>query len=121
MKSLVLGDLEQEILSIIWASKEPMNVRAVLEQLKEKSAYTTVMTVMTRMEKKGILKRIPEGNSYVYTYTEDREEFAGKHLGEIFNSLVDIYGELAISQFVDSMKSDSKNAKLLKDFINKNE
>ncbi len=121
MKSLVLGDLEQEILSIIWASKEPMNVRSVLEQLKEKSAYTTVMTVMTRMEKKGILKRIPDGNSYVYTYTECKEEFAGKHLGGIFNSLVDTYGELAISQFIDSVKSDSKNAKLLKDFLNKNE
>ncbi len=121
MKSLVLGDLEQEILSIIWASKEPMNVRSVLEQLKEKSAYTTVMTVMTRMEKKGILKRIPDGNSFVYTYTECKEEFAGKHLGGIFNSLVDTYGALAISQFIDSVKSDDKNSQLLKDFLNKNE
>jgi predicted transcriptional regulator len=121
MKSLVLGDLEQEILSVIWASKGPMNVRSVLEQLKEKSAYTTVMTVMTRMEKKGILKRIPEANSYLYTCTECKEEFANKHLGGIYNSLVDTYGELAISQFIDSMKGNSKNVKLLKDFLNKNE
>lgn len=120
MKSLVLGDLEQKILSKIWATQTPLSVRAVLEQLKEKYAYTTIMTVMSRMEKKGFLKRIPERNSFVYTYTEDKKKFANKHLGKVFDSLVQTYGELAISQFVDSVKSDNKNSKLLDDYLKNN-
>lgn len=121
MKSLVLGKLEQEVISVIWASSKPIPVRFVLEKLKEKYAYTTVMTVMVRMEKKGLLKRLQEGNSFVYTYTESKEKYANKHLNSLYSSLVDIYGQLAISQFVDSIKKDDKNIKLLEDYLGKNE
>lgn len=119
MKSLVLGNLEQEVLSIIWNSTKPLSVRYVLEKLKGEYAYTTVMTVMNRLEKKGLLKRIAQGNLFLYTFTENRSTYANKHLKSIYSSLVNTYGELAISQFVDSIKKDDKNIKLLEDFLNK--
>jgi len=121
MKSLVLGDLEQEILSVIWSSTEPMCVRRVLEHLRGQYAYTTIMTMMSRMEKKGLLKRLAQGKSFVYTYTEDKTRYANKHLGFLYHSLVDTYGELAISQFVDSIKADNKNIKLLEEYLESHE
>lgn len=119
MKSLVLGTLEQEVLSVIWNSSNPLSVREVLKVLKGDYAYTTIMTVMSRLEKKGLLKRIAKGNLFLYTFTENKSTYANKHLKSIYSSLVDSYGELAISQFVDSIKKDDKNMKLLEDFLNK--
>ena len=121
MKSLVLGKLEQEILSILWASKKPLPVRAVLQKSKAEYAYTTVMTVMGRMVKKGILKRIKNGKSFDYTYTQNKKEYANIHLGSIYDSLVNTYGELAISQFIDSVKEDRNNLKLIEEYLTKNE
>lgn len=121
MKSLVLGNLEQEVMSVIWKSDKPLSVRTVLEQLEGEYAYTTVMTVMSRMEKKGLLNRIAEGKSFVYTSTQNKADYANEHLDSIYKSLVDTYGELAISQFVDSIKKDDKNIKLLEDFLDKND
>ena len=119
MKSLVLGDLEQEVLSIIWDSRKPTSVREVLKIIKGDYAYTTIMTVMSRMEKKGILKRIQKGKSFLYFSTQNKSEYANKHLGSIYHSLVDTYGELAISQFIDSVKVDEKNLVLLEKYLGK--
>jgi len=117
MKSLLLGNLEQEVLSIIWSAQKPISVREVLDQCKEKYAYTTVMTVMNRLEKKGILSRCCEGNMFLYTCAENKEQYADKHLDDIYKSLVDTFGDLAISHFIDSVKNDDKNLKLLENYL----
>ena len=119
MKELVLGNLEQKILSIIWKYKEPICVRSVLGFLKGEYAYTTVMTVMNRMEKKGILKKTQEKNYFVYTSTLSKKDYADQHLDCIFKCIVDTYGELAITHFVDTIKKDDTNIKVLKDSLNK--
>jgi predicted transcriptional regulator len=64
-----LGPLEVRMLTLL-RSGEPMAVAALRDQLAREGselAYTTVMTVLSRQHKKGLLKRKREGNRYLYT------------------------------------------------------
>lgn len=63
-----LGGLEKAIMDRLWRWNRPATVREVLEDLnlERKVAYTTVMTVMTNLERKGLLSRALVGRAYVY-------------------------------------------------------
>lgn len=64
-----LGELEEKVMRILWRRREPTTVREVFEQLTtgRELAYTTVMTVMDRLWRKGLLSREPRGRAYQYT------------------------------------------------------
>ena len=68
MKKLSFGELELSILTIIRRLKRA-TVREVCDNLKRKSSYTTIMTVMSRMAIKDELAREKHGNQYVYWIT----------------------------------------------------
>lgn len=63
-----LGGLEQAIMDRLWAWNRPATVREVLEDVSRdrKVAYTTVMTVMTTLERKGLLARSLVGRAFAY-------------------------------------------------------
>src|SRR5660398_211308 len=72
----VLGDLEAEIMECMW-DLGYASVRRVHECLQEDRniAYTTVMTVMTRLAEKGLLDRMQEGRAYIYSPVQSRDAF----------------------------------------------
>jgi predicted transcriptional regulator len=71
-----LGDLEDRLMSILWEQGEAMSVRDVCERVKRsKLAYTTVMTTMDRLHKKGLLARTKQGNAFLYLPAIDRAEY----------------------------------------------
>lgn len=103
----ILGELETEIMEIIW--KRPgSSVRAVLNQLekKRKVAYTTVMTVMSRLHDKGILKReaYPTG-AYLYAPVQNKERFLAAASKKAIDRLIKEFGNVAIAQFLDVMEN----------------
>ena len=64
-----LGPLEMRVLSLLRGG-EPLPVGALRDALAQEGselAYTTVMTVLSRLHKKGLLKRKREGNRYLYS------------------------------------------------------
>ena len=63
-----LGELEEKVMRILWRRREPTTVREVFEQLTtgRDLAYTTVMTVMDRLWRKGLLSRDLRGRAYQY-------------------------------------------------------
>ena len=65
----VFGELEQAVMDVLWSSPTAMAVRDVQAALaKERDlAYTTVMTVMDRLAKKGQLKRELDGRAWRYS------------------------------------------------------
>ena len=67
-KSPRIGDVEMEILQIVWSRGEA-TVQEVLDQIlrKRRVAYTSVMTMMRNLSDKGLLKHRSEGRSYVYS------------------------------------------------------
>jgi predicted transcriptional regulator len=83
-----LGALEREILSICWTCGE-LSVRDVCTRLRSAVAYTTVMTTMDRLFKKGLLSRIKSGRAFVYKPTVSREELEGAVAAELVHSLLD--------------------------------
>lgn len=71
-----LGPLEAAIMDLLWAADRPSTVRDVLENLQRhrSTAYTTVMTVMDNLHRKGFLARQLDGRAYRYWPTQTREE-----------------------------------------------
>jgi|SRR3989344_2080608 len=109
---LLGGKLEQEIMEVIWRI-ENATVRQVLDALQEKRdiAYTTVMTVMTRLADKGLLKRTLEKNGcYCYRTVHGKQKYSELASKRAISSLIKAFGEVAVAQFVDVVESsDSKN------------
>ena len=70
-----LGELQRTVLETVWNLGEA-SVHQVRERLngRRKLAYTTVLTVMQKLEKAGWLEHRSEGKSYVYTPALSREE-----------------------------------------------
>ncbi|MGB9233810.1 MAG: BlaI/MecI/CopY family transcriptional regulator [Terriglobales bacterium] len=61
-----LGPFEQELLREVW-SRGNATVRELIERSNIRQAYTTVMTTMDRLYKKGLLDRVTEGRAFRYT------------------------------------------------------
>ena len=68
-----LGPLEQEMLEEVW-SRGSVTVRELLADGKIRQAYTTIMTTMDRLFKKGLLLRVAEGKAFRYSPRCTREE-----------------------------------------------
>jgi predicted transcriptional regulator len=118
-KHEALGALEQEIMEVMW-KQEKASVRDVLVKIstKRKIAYTTVMTVMSRLVDKGILKRCSDsGGAYIYCPIKTKAEFLAASSKKMIHSLLSSYGEVAVAQFMDAVSSS--NLKDLKDWQKK--
>lgn len=68
-----LGPFERQLLGELW-SRGNATVRELLEDGKIHQAYTTVMTTMDRLYKKGLLDRVAEGRAFRYTPRHTAEE-----------------------------------------------
>ena len=82
-----LGALEREILEICWTQRD-LNVRGASALLKAPMAYTTVMTTMDRLFKKGLLSRRKIGRAFIYNATATRDEIEGAVAAELVQSLL---------------------------------
>lgn len=106
----VLGDLEADVMKVVW-NEGKVTVRDVYEQLRlnKKIAYTTVMTIMTRLAEKGLLAKEPQGNAYVYTPTISETEFAKMVVSEVLDGLLEEFAEPALSHMVDRLSFEDKD------------
>ena len=73
---MALGDLEREVMTQLWNAGEPLTVRRVHELLSRDRdlAYTTVMTVLDRLAKKGVVTQQRADRAYRYAPAQTREE-----------------------------------------------
>lgn len=78
------GDLEAQVMDRLWAATQPLTVRAVLEDLNRdrRPAYTTVMTVMDNLHRKGWLIREMIGRAWYYTPVRSRESYCAELMRE---------------------------------------
>ncbi|HEX9437219.1 MAG TPA: BlaI/MecI/CopY family transcriptional regulator [Candidatus Limnocylindria bacterium] len=96
-----LGPLEAAVMERLW-KRGTATVRDVVEDLGRTRAlaYTTVMTIMTRLHTKGLLERSRDGKTYVYRPACSREEHRERLSRDLVRGLVDEFGEVALAQFV---------------------
>jgi predicted transcriptional regulator len=83
-----LGPLERSVMEFIWDDKGEVTVRDVLMGWKGKSlAYTTLMTVLDRLQHKKLLSRRRVGRAYVYREAVAREEYLAGLMGSVLGEL----------------------------------
>jgi BlaI family transcriptional regulator, penicillinase repressor len=115
----ILGPLEARVVGVLWDLGRPAPVREVLERLNDgsgaKLAYTTVMTVMSRLAQKGVLERKAEGRGYVYeAAVRDAAELAVRNV-------VRDFGDAAVTHFLDEARADPKLMRRLQKLVRKDE
>lgn len=109
-----LGSLEAEVMEHIWKMKQA-SVREIVKKLNKKKtvAYTTIMTVMARLNDKGILKRhLDKRGAYIYYPVQSKEFFLVAASRQVAKNFVKEFGEVGVAQFIDMLdKSDLKKIK----------
>ncbi len=97
-----LHELEAEVMHELWRRGEAP-VREVMEALnkgrRKARAYTTYMTVMSRLQGKRLLLRRREGKTDFYRPRHTREEYLELRAAAEVDGLVAQYGEAALSHF----------------------
>jgi predicted transcriptional regulator len=82
-----LGSLERDVMELVWDHGE-INVREACDRLPTSVAYTTVMTTLDRLFKKGLLARRKVGRAFVYRATATRGELEGAVATELVQGLL---------------------------------
>jgi predicted transcriptional regulator len=82
------GELESAIMDVMWDAERPYAVREVRERMDypRPVAYTTVMTVMDILHRKGVLRRDKHGRAWRYWPSETREEHDSRLMAEVLRS-----------------------------------
>jgi predicted transcriptional regulator len=82
------GELEMAIMDVMWAANTPCTTREVRERMRygRPVAYTTVMTVMDILYRKGVLQRVKHGRAWQYWPVERREEHDARVMTEVLRS-----------------------------------
>ncbi len=103
----LLGELEARVMGVLWEGGAT-TVRDVLAAVNQKRqrpvAYTTVMTVMSRLADKGLLRRRLVGKTHHYEPAQSREQFLRESSREVVSALVADFGEVAIVQFLEQIE-----------------
>jgi predicted transcriptional regulator len=97
-----LHELESEVMEEVWL-KDEASVRVVMDALNARTrrprAYTTYMTIMARLHKKGLLKRRRQGKTDLYRPAISRDEYMAARAETQVDALVDDFGDVALAHF----------------------
>ncbi len=97
------GDLEAVVMDHLWSADGPLPVREVLGRIERQPplAYTTILTVMDKLHRKGFLARERDGRAFRYHPTKDRAD----HTAELMHELLSDSGDSSVTllRFLDHM------------------
>ena len=87
----------------LWTWHHPATVREVLTDLagERKLAYTTVMTVLDNLHRKGVVTREPDGRAFRYTPVQDRAEYSAELIAAVLADADD--RTIPLLRFVDQL------------------
>lgn len=107
-KRLPSGELENQVLEILWSHGAPMTPRDVHDALSvdRKLAYTTPMTILVRLWEKGVLVRERSGRAFAYSPVLSRDESAAARMRQVLATAGD--HSVALSRFVESLSTKER-------------
>jgi predicted transcriptional regulator len=114
-RSRPFGDLEASVMDVLWTAQRPLLVRDVVELMRPERtlAYTTIMTVLDNLHRKGWVDREREGRAWRYEPRLDRQAYTALLMQEALVVSDDRIGVLA--RFVEQM--DPEDAAALADML----
>ena len=102
------GGLEHEIMVVLWASAQPLSPSDVRECLDGDLAYTTVATVLGRLQAKGLVSRSEHGKAYRYQANLTEAELAANKMRDALSGASNRSD--ALSGFVGGLSTRDANA-----------
>ncbi|WP_274653263.1 BlaI/MecI/CopY family transcriptional regulator [Paenibacillus humicola] len=103
------GSLQARIMETIWASDQ-LSIKEVHARLNDESpiALNTVMTVMNRLEERGILRKSTTGRGKnrltLYSAVQSKEQFLAEQAKTVTHGLIREFGDLVVAHMVDAME-----------------
>jgi len=103
----VFGPLESEIMRLVWQHGQATvkQIHRILSRRRE-IAYTTVMTTMSRLADKGILKRTRRGMAYIYHPTMTKVEFDRGVLRAVLGGLLETFDSSTMEYLVEYLSQE---------------
>ncbi len=101
----MLGPLEMQVMEVVWSCGH-CSVRDVVQKLDSKLAYTTVMTTLDRLFKKGMLERQKSERSFVYSPLLTSHEWERRRAGDLVAGFLagpEPSRDLLLSSLVDAV------------------
>jgi len=101
--------LEMKIMDIVWDAGTGLTPGEVRDRMgvEHQVAYTTVMTVMVRLLKKGRLARTRRGRAYSYEPTENRAEYVARRMEELLHAAGD--RSTALARFLENLSASERH------------
>ncbi|MFG2524905.1 BlaI/MecI/CopY family transcriptional regulator [Streptomyces sp. NPDC048527] len=109
-----MGELEAQVLSALREANGPATAAWVRERLGGDLAYTTVMTILARLQGKRVVTREREGRAFVWTPAADQAGLAALKMRKVLDAESD--REAVLASFVISLPAD--DGQLLRDLLN---
>ena len=108
-----MGALEGQVLEVLWGAEAPRTPAQVLDALDTDLAYTTVMTILTRLWEKGLATRVKQGRAYAYQATVSEADLAASRMSRELERSSDRLATM--SRFVGGL--DAAEARELRELL----
>ena len=115
-KILGLGSLQTEVMELVW-ERDEATVAQLVEAIGQRRpvTYTTVLSAVQKLEKKGWLEHRSEGRAYVYRAVRKKTDVGGSKLRELLKTAFSGDSRLLLSSLIDEARlSDEELAELRK-------
>jgi BlaI family penicillinase repressor len=107
-----LGELEREVMQLVWAAGE-VTADTIRERLARKPKESTVRTVLRRLEEKGYVTHTVDGRTYVFSATEARPQVAARAVKRIVDWLCNGSLDEVLVGMVDARMLDRRTLQRL--------
>lgn len=103
-----MGALEHEVLSQLWIMDEAATPAEVLDALDTDLAYTTIMTILSRLWQKGLVTRERRGRAYAYAPSVTEADLTAQRMQAALNAASD--RKAALTGFARSLSAREARA-----------
>jgi predicted transcriptional regulator len=115
---MILSGRELDVMNVLW-ERGSATVSEVLEDLPDDLAYTTVLTILRRLEKKGHVRHDPDGKAHRYSALVRREEAQDSALQRITLKLFRDSPELLMSRLLRKGELSEEQLKELREMVDR--
>jgi predicted transcriptional regulator len=101
------GELESAVLEVLQHSGSPLSPGEVRERIGSDLAYTTVVTILSRLHAKGVLDRRKSGRAYRYMPVADEPGLAARRMARVLDEEKD--REAVLARFVSALSESDED------------